>query len=108
MAGLPKTTVANIERGQNQSPRAETLAKLAAALSVRIEALTATETGDAEAAEILAEFESSPLAAHLVPPLSDAEKSWITESGPALWGKLRPTPQTLLHFVLALRTLPAR
>jgi transcriptional regulator with XRE-family HTH domain len=107
-AGLRKSTLSNLERGQNQQPTAATLAKIAAALDVPVDALTSTEVGQLDVREVLAEFEVSPFAAQLVPPLQDAERAFLAEWGPRLWAGVRPPPQAIFLLVTFRRSLPVR
>lgn len=98
VSGISTSAISALELAYVEDPDLRTLRELARGLGVAPAELL-TPVGEQPLAEWLTDFERSPHAAILSPPLSDSERAWLLGFPAATWTHLPPSPATLRALI---------
>lgn len=104
---VSRPVIARLELGTSGPPSLETAERLAKALGVSLDALTAdpnTAAGAAHMEPLVEAFLGSDLA-HQLPggPVTEEELAWLRSIPVVYWGGSPPTPASIYHLILARR-----
>jgi transcriptional regulator with XRE-family HTH domain len=107
LAGVPRSTITSLIRGDVQVPSTETVQKLATGFGVPESELLRRQISEAEFDAMIVEFKASAWAQTLEPPFGDDDLRFIR--GPGRWtiSGEKPAPKALYHLVMAGRALAA-
>jgi transcriptional regulator with XRE-family HTH domain len=101
VAGVSRSTIANLESGYSGNPEYDTVKALAGALGVSPLELYAGAAGSTPVEPLVDALEASPLGAQLA--MTAGERSWLRGLGTLDFGGVSPTVQSLYFMVLARR-----
>jgi transcriptional regulator with XRE-family HTH domain len=106
-AGIPRSTITALERGDAKEPSWSTVLAIAKGMGVHPTVLTRPLMEAEDLERLIEEYRASPWAATLEPPLSDADIAYVRGDGYVTIAGKRAGPKTIHAIVKLGRSLAA-